>query len=104
VSDQVLVLDKQSAAPSPSSKEFDGGNAHEADVLLVTRDQLPPQAVISTLVARMADTDPDQQEAHKTSARLEDSIGRWKRDLPPPLVECCQQAFGDLLAEFGYPP
>jgi hypothetical protein len=48
LSDQVLVLDKQSAAPAPSSKEFDGGNAHEAEEIMsrksrtrtATREQL----------------------------------------------------------------
>jgi hypothetical protein len=40
---------------------------------------------------------------HQTSASQRKSIERWRRDLSPSLQAVCQQAFGDVLKEFGYP-
>jgi hypothetical protein len=42
------------------------------------------------------------QEQHRTSPDADSSIGRWRSDLDPSLQAACQQAFGDVLEEFGY--
>jgi hypothetical protein len=42
------------------------------------------------------------QHQHQTSADLNASIGRWRRDLGTALQAVCQEAFGDVLAGFGY--
>jgi hypothetical protein len=39
---------------------------------------------------------------HKTSPDPESSIGRWRYELDPSLQAICQEAFGDVLKEFGY--
>jgi Sulfotransferase family len=39
---------------------------------------------------------------HRTSASVEESIGRWKTDLSPEEQEACELAFGDSLTAFGY--
>jgi hypothetical protein len=39
---------------------------------------------------------------HQTSGGPAESIGRWKRDLEPSLQKACEEAFGPVLAEFGY--
>jgi hypothetical protein len=42
-------------------------------------------------------------EEHRTTASGEESIERWRRDLPAPLVERCNARFADALRLFGYP-
>jgi hypothetical protein len=39
---------------------------------------------------------------HQTSGGPTESIGRWKKDLEPSLQKACEEAFGPVLAEFGY--
>lgn len=39
---------------------------------------------------------------HRTSRSAEESIGRWRSELPPSLRPVCQEALGDVLAELGY--
>jgi hypothetical protein len=46
--------------------------------------------------------EPEIQQRHKTSPNEGASIGRWRRDLDPSLQAVCQEAFGDVLQEFGY--
>jgi hypothetical protein len=42
-------------------------------------------------------------ETHRTTA-AEDSIGRWRRDLPDGVREVCRSALGEALEAFGYAP
>jgi hypothetical protein len=41
-------------------------------------------------------------EQHRTSASIEDSIGRWQRDLDGAVRSACEEAFADLLPVLGY--
>jgi hypothetical protein len=41
-------------------------------------------------------------EAHRTTPDAKSSIGRWRRELSPELVEVCAEALDPLLGEFGY--
>jgi hypothetical protein len=41
-------------------------------------------------------------EGHRTSRSPVESIGRWRRELSTELQRAGEEAFGDLLAEFGY--
>jgi hypothetical protein len=41
-------------------------------------------------------------KAHRTTASVEDSMGRWQRDLSPELQKLCRDNFDDILPEFGY--
>jgi hypothetical protein len=43
-------------------------------------------------------------DEHRTSADVESSIGRWRRDLAPELVEACEQSVGAALQAWGYAP
>jgi hypothetical protein len=45
---------------------------------------------------------PEVQQRHQTSSDPTASVGRWQRELDPSLQAVCQEAFGDILAEFGY--
>ena len=47
---------------------------------------------------------PKHRAERSTSASVERSIGRWKRELSPELRVACADAFEDLLTEFGYEP
>jgi hypothetical protein len=66
-------------------------------------------AVIDAMLS--AGTTPEQPrdpttswaQIHETSKDAVASIGRWRRDLDPALQACCQEAFGGLLEELGYP-
>lgn len=44
----------------------------------------------------------DARSEHMTSSSAAASIGRWKTDLPPPLVDACDEAFAEFFAAF-YP-
>jgi hypothetical protein len=39
---------------------------------------------------------------HRTSADAKASIGRWRRDLSPELIDCANQSFAQVLEELGY--
>jgi hypothetical protein len=41
---------------------------------------------------------------HMTAPSATASIGRWRRDLEPQLIERCDELLAPLLAEFGYSP
>jgi hypothetical protein len=53
--------------------------------------------LVQGMIERSA-TDTRELAAHRTSANPEASIGRWRRDLDPSLVEYCREP----LAAFGY--
>ena len=58
-------------------------------------------STIEGMLRRASQEIPGMQE-HRTSPDPQQSIGRWRRDLDPPLQAVCQEAFGDILEEFGY--
>lgn len=57
-----------------------------------------------TVAGLIAAAAPDAPElrGHGTATSPADSIGRWQRDLPAEWQASAQEAFGDLLREFGY--
>jgi hypothetical protein len=61
-----------------------------------SRDAIAP--MVETIVERTAITD-----RHKTTASLEESVARWRRDLSPELQKLSQEAYGPALEAFGYP-
>jgi hypothetical protein len=60
-------------------------------------------AVVRSVIERTEEKS-DQAIAlgHQTSGGPTESIGRWKKDLEPSLQKACEEAFGPVLAEFGY--
>jgi Sulfotransferase family len=42
------------------------------------------------------------QAIHRTTATATDSVGRWRTDLSPELIETCESEFGEALETFGY--
>jgi hypothetical protein len=42
-------------------------------------------------------------QMHRTTPHALASVGRWRFDLDPSLQACCQETFGDVLEQFGYP-
>ncbi len=60
-------------------------------------------ATIQAMVAAAAAEIPELR-AHRTSATVEASLGRWKRDLSPEEQALVRAAFDDVLPPFGYDP
>jgi hypothetical protein len=58
----------------------------------------------STIVDRMvrAALDHPGLQAHRTSPTVEDSIGRWRRDLPETLLPVVEESLEGVLTELGY--
>lgn len=59
----------------------------------------------ASLVERMLEeaTQPGELlDAHRTVSDPAQTIGRWRRDLPPALAEECNEILAPVLAEFGY--
>jgi hypothetical protein len=69
--------------------------------LLEYLDLNPSSSTIERMIQRASQEAPGMQE-HRTSAEPGKSIGRWRRDLDPSLQAVCQEAFTDILEEFGY--
>jgi hypothetical protein len=59
--------------------------------------------VVDRLLAEAMQGDSYELEAHRTSADVIASVGRWRRDLDGSMQKTCQQVFGDVLEELGYP-
>jgi hypothetical protein len=57
---------------------------------------------VRAVLDRASSSFTEGQEEHRTASSVEGSVGRWRKDLPPELIEACNQSFGDVLAEFGY--
>ena len=57
--------------------------------------------LVDRLIASAAPDVPELRE-HGTAGSPRASIGRWRADLPAELQGAVGEAFGDLLAEFGY--
>ncbi len=39
---------------------------------------------------------------HRTTANVRDSVGRWRRDLPEPLLRLCEESFSEFLDTLHY--
>jgi hypothetical protein len=58
------------------------------------------EAVIETL--RLANQPNELLDGHRTVSDPAQTIGRWRRDLPPDLAAECNEILAPVLAEFGY--
>ncbi len=58
-------------------------------------------SAIKDMIERASEEIPSMPQ-HRTSPDIKRSIGRWRRDLDASLQASCQEAFGDVLKEFGY--
>lgn len=65
---------------------------------------LPNETSVVTEMRKQANTDGDEaaMRGHVTSGSPARSVGRWKRDLHPSLMEQCRTSLASALAEFGY--
>jgi hypothetical protein len=61
------------------------------------------EAAVTQMLARAEQSIPEMSE-HRTTPDAQASIGRFARDLEPPLVEECERELADAIALFGYPP
>lgn len=59
-------------------------------------------AVVDGVLSEAMAMTPAAQAAHRTAPSAAESVGRWRRDLEPELLEACEKAFADELHEFGY--
>lgn len=59
-------------------------------------------ALVDAMVRAAAETDREAIESHRTTTDARASIGRYRRDLSPDLVERCEAHFRDGLAACGY--
>lgn len=57
---------------------------------------------IAATLKRAHSLDSSLQTEHQTSKDPKASIGRWRSDLDDSLKAACNDAFGDVLAQFGY--
>ncbi|HVD41643.1 MAG TPA: sulfotransferase [Solirubrobacterales bacterium] len=60
------------------------------------------EAVAATLAR--AEEDSPKVDDHRTTDKVSASIGRWKNDLSPELIEVCAEVLDPVLTEFGYEP
>jgi len=60
-------------------------------------------AAVAQMIASADQSIPGMSE-HRTTPDARASIGRFARDLDPPLVEECERRLADSIALFGYPP
>jgi hypothetical protein len=72
-------------------------------VLVETLDYLELDTPPATIDAMLKSLDDPASDVHRTTA-AEESIGRWRRDLPDDVRDTCRSALGEALAEFGYLP
>jgi hypothetical protein len=59
---------------------------------------------VQRVIAAAQATRPRAQSTHRTSSSVEESVGRWRRDLTPEQQAACEEVFEDVLLQFGYPP
>jgi len=55
-------------------------------------------------VVERAEREAPTVDQHRTSEKVSASIGRWRRDLPPELVQVCADVLDPVLVQFGYAP
>jgi hypothetical protein len=61
----------------------------------------PSDTVIAGMLERASAENPEMKQ-HLTSSDVSTSLGRWKSSLPPELQSVANDAFGDVLQQFGY--
>jgi Sulfotransferase family len=69
--------------------------------LLEYLDLAAEPSVVEGILERAA-AEVEGRAEHITAASPAESIGRWQRDLDVRLASLCEDAFGDILEEFGY--
>jgi Sulfotransferase family len=61
-----------------------------------------PEVVSETL--ERATSDAPSMDHHRTARDPTATIGRWREDLPPDLIEACAESLDPVLEAFGYEP
>src|SRR5262249_9410577 len=64
--------------------------------------ELDSRAETVAQMLERASSDTKMMREHQTSRNPADSVGRWRRDLPPRLRELCLSELGSSMAQFGY--
>lgn len=59
-------------------------------------------STVADVIGRGALQDEARRTWHVTSADVPRSVGRWRNDLPPALVETCDEVFAPAIEAFGY--
>jgi len=59
-------------------------------------------ATVEEVLRRAQELPTARKEWHMTSPGGEESVGRWRSDLPPALGNAAGEAFGEALEAFGY--
>jgi hypothetical protein len=59
-------------------------------------------STVEGMIQKASEEVPGLPQQHRTSPDADRSIGRWRSDLDPSLKAVCQQAFSDVLEDFGY--
>lgn len=60
-------------------------------------------AVVGQTLKRAHDEAPSMDH-HRTATDPTATIGRWRQDLTPELIDACAESLDEVLAEFGYEP
>lgn len=94
----------RSRAPSSHLVRYEDLAVKPAETLSAILDylELPSTpAAVEAILARAAEDEPEEG-AHRTSASLEQSIGRWREEASDSIRSLCQEVFGEALELFGY--
>jgi hypothetical protein len=77
---------------------------HPKETLSAVLDYLGLEATEANVRRLLDDASAmaEPPEEHRTSPSVDESIGRWRRDLDVNLQRACDEAFGDLLPVLGY--
>jgi len=58
-------------------------------------------AAVEEMVRKAKVTTPEMEQ-HQTSSSVDESVGRWRSEMPESLVAACREAFKEALVEFNY--
>jgi hypothetical protein len=75
-----------------------------AETLAGTMRYLGLDAGEEAVAAALERSEEESLDEHRTTGKVSESIGRWKRDLSPELAQVCAEVLDPVLVEFGYEP
>jgi hypothetical protein len=75
-----------------------------AETLAGTMRYLGLDAGEEAVAAVLERSGEESLDEHRTTGKVSESIGRWKRDLSPELAQVCAEVLDPVLVEFGYEP
>lgn len=96
----------QARGPAARVVRYEDIVADPAATIAAILAYLELDAAATTIGAMVAAAESEIPElrAHRTSATVEASLGRWQRDLSPEQQAMARAAFDDILPAFGYDP